>query len=63
VLATGVSAGAWVLVMVLIVSRTIGMVYYLWVIVAMFTTPERADADTQTNVLGSYAGRGPDSCP
>jgi NADH-quinone oxidoreductase subunit N len=52
VLATGASAGAWVLVMVLIVSSTIGLVYYLRVIVAMFTTSEFADAYTRQPSLG-----------
>jgi NADH-quinone oxidoreductase subunit N len=45
VLATGASAGAWTLVIVLIVSSTIGLVYYLRVIVAMFATPEPAEPE------------------
>jgi NADH-quinone oxidoreductase subunit N len=56
VLATGASAGAWALVMVLIVSSTIGLVYYLRVIVAMFTTPERVDTDTPQPSLGVTLG-------
>jgi NADH-quinone oxidoreductase subunit N len=43
VVATGASAGAWTLLIVLIVSSTIGLVYYLRVIVAMFTTPEPSE--------------------
>jgi NADH-quinone oxidoreductase subunit N len=52
VLATGASEGAWVLVIVLIVSSTIGLVYYLRVIVAMFTTPASAEIATQRSALG-----------
>ena len=37
VLTAGASAAAWALVIVLIVSSTIGLVYYLRVIVAMFS--------------------------
>jgi NADH-quinone oxidoreductase subunit N len=47
VLAAGASAAAWALVIVLIVSSTIGLVYYLRVIVAMFTEPERLDAPAE----------------
>lgn len=43
VLTAGASAGAWTLVMVLIVSSTIGLVYYLRVIVAMLSLPERSE--------------------
>lgn len=40
VLAAGASTAAWVLVLVLIGASTIGLVYYLRVIVAMFTSVE-----------------------
>jgi NADH-quinone oxidoreductase subunit N len=56
VLAAGASAGAWTLVIVLIVSSTIGLVYYLRVIVAMFTAPERAETDTQIPSVGVAFG-------
>jgi NADH-quinone oxidoreductase subunit N len=42
VLAAGASAAAWTLIMVLIVSSTIGLVYYLRIIVAMFAEQESA---------------------
>src|SRR5438105_471491 len=45
VLAAGASAAAWSLVIVLIVSSTIGLVYYLRVIVAMFTDSERPSTE------------------
>jgi NADH-quinone oxidoreductase subunit N len=42
VLAAGASAAAWTLLIVLIVSSTIGLVYYLRIIVAMFADQEPA---------------------
>lgn len=47
VLAAGASATAWTLVIILIVSSTIGLVYYLRVIVAMFADEQPAvETDT-----------------
>lgn len=40
VLTAGASVSAWTLVIVLIVSSTIGLVYYLRIIVAMFSEPD-----------------------
>jgi len=45
VLTAGTSAAAWALVIVLIISSTVGLVYYLRLIVAMFT-----DADLVSDV-------------
>lgn len=44
VLAAGASAAIWVLIIVLILSSTIGLVYYLRIIVAMFTGSESSRA-------------------
>jgi NADH-quinone oxidoreductase subunit N len=52
VLAAGASAAAWSLVIVLIVSSTIGLVYYLRVIVAMFTESERSAAESERVKIG-----------
>jgi NADH-quinone oxidoreductase subunit N len=52
VLAAGASAAAWSLVIVLIVSSTIGLVYYLRVIVAMFTESERAATEGERGKVG-----------
>jgi NADH-quinone oxidoreductase subunit N len=49
VLTAGTSAAVWALVLVLIVSSTIGLVYYLRVVVAMFTEPERVPIDIETS--------------
>jgi NADH-quinone oxidoreductase subunit N len=61
VLATGASASAWTLIIVLIVSSTIGLVYYLRIIVAMFETaehgePERVEIATETPAVGLTLG-------
>jgi NADH-quinone oxidoreductase subunit N len=56
VLTAGASAAAWALVIVLIVSSTIGLVYYLRVIVAMFTEPERVQIDAERPALGVTCG-------
>lgn len=56
VLAAGASATAWTLVIVLIVSSTIGLVYYLRVIVAMFTESERSGAIAERGTLGIASG-------
>jgi NADH-quinone oxidoreductase subunit N len=50
VLAAGASAAAWTLVIVLIVSSTIGLVYYLRVIVAMFTETQPSTFTESTNI-------------
>ncbi len=52
VLAAGASAAAWSLVIVLIVSSTIGLVYYLRVIVAMFTDSERPLTEGERGKIG-----------
>lgn len=56
VLTAGASAAAWTLVLVLILSSTIGLVYYLRVIVAMFTEPEPVAADAERSSLGLASG-------
>jgi NADH-quinone oxidoreductase subunit N len=56
VLAAGASAAAWALVIVLIVSSTIGLVYYLRVIVAMFTDVEPSGTHTERGALGAASG-------
>jgi NADH-quinone oxidoreductase subunit N len=56
VLTAGASAAAWALVIVLILSSTIGLVYYLRVIVAMFAEPERAQIDIETPRLSVAFG-------
>lgn len=56
VLAAGASSEAWALIIVLIVSSTIGLVYYLRVVVAMFTTPDRGEIPTQAPALGVTLG-------
>lgn len=52
VLTAGASAAAWTLIIVLIVSSTIGLVYYLRVVVAMFTASEGPDTYTAAEGLG-----------
>jgi NADH-quinone oxidoreductase subunit N len=56
VLAAGASATAWTLVAVLIVSSTIGLVYYLRVIVAMFTEPEGSGIVAERGRIGVAPG-------
>ncbi|HMF76390.1 MAG TPA: NADH-quinone oxidoreductase subunit N [Bryobacteraceae bacterium] len=56
VLTAGASAAVWALVMVLIVTSTIGLVYYLRVIVAMFSEPERAQLEVEAPVPGVIFG-------
>jgi NADH-quinone oxidoreductase subunit N len=56
VLTAGASATAWTLVIVLIVSSTIGLVYYLRVIVAMFTESERSGAAAPRATIGIAPG-------
>jgi NADH-quinone oxidoreductase subunit N len=56
VLAAGASAAAWTLVIVLILSSTIGLVYYLRVIVAMFTDAERPGTDGDRGTLAIAPG-------
>jgi NADH-quinone oxidoreductase subunit N len=48
VLAAGASATAWTLIIILIVSSTIGLVYYLRIIVAMFADEKPAFAPETT---------------
>jgi NADH-quinone oxidoreductase subunit N len=56
VLAAGASAATWLLVIVLIVSSTIGLVYYLRVIVAMFTVPEGSAKETARGTFAMASG-------
>jgi NADH-quinone oxidoreductase subunit N len=55
VFTAGASAATWLLVIVLIVSSTIGLVYYLRVIVAMFTDLGYSEAHDNTRTLASSA--------
>lgn len=52
VLTAGTSAADWSLVLVLIISSTIGLAYYLRVIVALFTAPERAERQMEKGSAG-----------
>jgi NADH-quinone oxidoreductase subunit N len=52
VFAAGASAATWALIFVLILSSTIGLVYYLRVIVAMFTASEGTVPVTERGALG-----------
>ncbi|MBV8550583.1 MAG: NADH-quinone oxidoreductase subunit N [Acidobacteriaceae bacterium] len=52
VLAAGASATAWLLVVVLIISSTIGLVYYLRIIVAMFADSEGTAEEVKASRLG-----------
>ncbi len=56
VLTAGASAAAWTLIIVLIVSSTIGLVYYLRVIVSMFTETERPSTEVGAPKLGVTSG-------
>jgi NADH-quinone oxidoreductase subunit N len=56
VLTAGASAAAWVLVFVLIVSSTIGLVYYLRVIVAMFADVQPSQTILESADIGITPG-------
>jgi NADH-quinone oxidoreductase subunit N len=56
VLAAGASAATWLLLIVLIVSSTIGLVYYLRVVVAMFTDPEGSAKETARGTFAIASG-------
>ena len=56
VLTAGASAAAWTLILVLIASSTIGLVYYLRVIVAMFTESEGSVEEDQRTMPGITPG-------
>jgi NADH-quinone oxidoreductase subunit N len=56
VLAAGASAAAWALVIVLIVSSTVGLVYYLRIIVAMFMESERSGTESERETVGIAPG-------
>ncbi|MBV9763778.1 MAG: NADH-quinone oxidoreductase subunit N [Acidobacteriaceae bacterium] len=56
VLTAGASATAWTLVIVLIISSTIGLVYYLRIIVAMFSIPEEPGTENIPRRLGITSG-------
>jgi NADH-quinone oxidoreductase subunit N len=55
VFTAGASAATWALIMVLIVSSTIGLVYYLRVIVAMFAQYDRGETQSGRRTLGIAA--------
>jgi NADH-quinone oxidoreductase subunit N len=52
VLTAGASAAAWTLVIVLIVSSTIGLVYYLRIIVAMFADAKPSESPLESTTVG-----------
>jgi NADH-quinone oxidoreductase subunit N len=52
VFAAGASATAWTLILVLIVSSTIGLAYYLRILVAMFSGAERLETYTDSRPVG-----------
>jgi NADH-quinone oxidoreductase subunit N len=56
VFTAGASAAAWTLIIILIVSSTIGLVYYLRVIVAMFADAEHGRVAGDTPPLGLTPG-------
>jgi NADH-quinone oxidoreductase subunit N len=56
VLTAGASAGAWTLIVILILSSTIGLVYYLRVTVAMLTTSDGLAPVTDRGSLGITPG-------
>lgn len=56
VLTAGASVSAWLLVIVLIVSSTIGLVYYLRIIVAMFTEAGASTPSGQKERFGIVSG-------
>jgi NADH-quinone oxidoreductase subunit N len=56
VLTAGASAGAWTLIVILILSSTIGLVYYLRVTVAMLTTSDGLAPVTDRASLGITPG-------
>jgi NADH-quinone oxidoreductase subunit N len=56
VFTAGASAATWVLIITLILSSTIGLVYYLRVLVAMFTGLDRDEAKLESITPGIYTG-------
>ena len=56
VLTAGASASAWTLIIVLIVSSTIGLVYYLRVIVAMFAELQPSQTIVESTKVGVAPG-------
>jgi NADH-quinone oxidoreductase subunit N len=56
VLAAGASTATWTLVIILIISSTIGLVYYLRLIVAMFTESDRVATDGSRTTPGVIPG-------
>lgn len=56
VLTAGASAAAWTLIAVLIVSSTIGLVYYLRIIVAMFAETEPSAMPSESASVGLIPG-------
>jgi NADH-quinone oxidoreductase subunit N len=56
VLTAGASGAAWTLIVTLILSSTIGLVYYLRVTVAMLTTSEGPEPVTDRGSLGITPG-------
>lgn len=55
VFTAGTSAATWALITILIVSSTIGLVYYLRIIVAMFTELERGESTSSRTTPGVLA--------
>ena len=45
VLMAGVESSLWALVVILVINSTIGLYYYLRIVVAMFSKPDRSDVD------------------
>ncbi|MFL6447920.1 MAG: NADH-quinone oxidoreductase subunit N [Bryobacteraceae bacterium] len=56
VLTAGASAASWTLIAILILSSTIGLVYYLRVIVAMLSSSEELESATTAGSLGITPG-------
>jgi NADH-quinone oxidoreductase subunit N len=56
VFTAGASAATWGLVTILIVSSTIGLVYYLRIIVAMFTASDHGEKDVERTPTGIISG-------
>lgn len=56
VFTAGASAATWALIITLILSSTIGLVYYLRVLVAMFTAFDRDEKTSESVMLGISTG-------
>src|SRR6202051_1580831 len=51
VIAAGASQSRWILLFTLVVSSTIGLFYYLRIVVAMYSQPEDADVEVRSPAL------------